>query len=484
MLAIYGSLSSTESYVVNNFQMKKLEVRNWLPGGEKISFIQNDLKNNYSQGLFLSNYITLLAKDFIRNRSTYVSVYQDEVREICSVAFGCTDAQLEILISAFVSQAEENWGGLVWSYIWNVGINPWGTEDDAFQIISDWLQNAIKEAGITDYSSTAIDSAGKDLADLLLALAANHPNYLTTAIMNANCLGAAHYPELCFAWLASMDSNYTPGALVEFNNGGYRIIRINCEVDVEVYDENGTVAVITDDIPEEIEGSAYLYGIDEDGQRYVVLPVDTEYTVKITGREDGTVNLGISEYSALTGGYVRNVNYFAIDLKEGEQLTGIIPAYSEAEVESSAPDGSKAAYTLLDPDGQIIGMSSDLSGTEASGLYCDVEALSSDPDHGVVTGSGLRQYGQFALLEAYPTDNDYQFVGWYDENNTCVSRENSYRFCVTDNITLTGVFQCRHPNTKIQNAEEASCTETGYRHKLPKRAAIVNTTRAAPLLGL
>lgn len=462
MLAIYGALSSTKSYVVDNFQMKKLEVRNWLPGGERISFVQDDLNNNYSQGLFLSNYITFLARDFIGSRSTYVSAYQDEVREICSVAFGCTDAQLEILISSFASQAKENWGDVAWSYVWNVGVNPWGTEDDAFQIISDWLQNAIKAAGITDYDRTAIDSAGKNLADLLLALAVNHPNYLTTAIMNADCLGAAHYPELCFAWLASMDGNYTPGAAVEFNNGGYRIIRINCEVDVEVSDETGTVAVIINDIPEEVEGSAYLYGMDEDGQKYVVLPVDAEYTVRITGREDGTVNLGISEYSALAGGYVRNVNYFDIDLKAGEQLTGIIPAYREDEIESSAPDGSEAAYTLLDPVGKIIGMSSDLSGTEAGGLYCAVEVLSSDPDHGVVTGSGLRQYGQFALLEAYPTDDNYLFDGWYDKNNTCLSREASYRFCVTDNITITGVFRCSHPNTKIQDAEEASCTKTGY----------------------
>ena len=459
MLAIYGSLSSTGAYVVDNFQMKKLDLGVSLSG---ITMVQDDLKNNYSQGLFLSNYITFLARDFIGSRGTYVSAYQDEVREICSVAFGCTDAQFEILINSFASQAADGWPGLLGSYVWNVGINPWGTEDDAFQIVSDWLQNAIEKAGITDYDRTAIDAAGKNLADLLLALGLNHPNYLTTAIMNIECIGAAHYPELCFAWLASMDSNYTPGAAVEFNNGGYRIIRINCEVDVEVCDENGAVAAIVNDVPEKVEGSAYLYGIDEDGQKYVVLPVDTEYTVRITAREDGTVSLGINEYSALAGGYVRNVNYFDVGLKKGEQLTEIIPAYSEAEIESSAPDGSKAAYTMLGPDGQIIGTSSDLSGAEAAGSYFDVEALSSDSDHGVVTGSGPRQYGQFALLEAYPTDDDYQFAGWYDENNTCVSTESSYRFCVTENITLTGVFQCGHPNTKLQNAEEASCTKTGY----------------------
>lgn len=461
MLAIYGSLSNTTPYVVDEFQMKKIEIRNWLPGGKKISFIQDDLKNNYSQGLFLSNYVTFLARDFIGSRGTYVSAYQNEIREICSVLFGCTDAQMKKIMESFASQAKDGWGGLLWSYIWNTGINPWGTEDDALQVISDWMKTAIREAGITDYSISAIDSAGKRLTDLLLALVFNHPNYAITAANNVEGLGAAHYPELCFAWLVSMDSNYTLGAQVEFNNGGYRIIRINCEVDVEVSGENGIVAVITDDTPEEVEGSAYLYGIDEDGQKYVVLPVDAEYTVKITGREDGTVNLGISEYSALTGGYMRNINYFDVDLKEGEQLTGIIPAYSETEVESSAPDGSTANYTLLGSDGQTIGKSSDLSGTDAATSYYEVAVYSSNPDCGVVTGSGTHQYGQFALLEAYPAEG-YEFVGWYGEGETCVSEDAAYRICVTDNIALTGVFQCSHLNTEIQNAEEASCTETGY----------------------
>ena len=86
---------------------------------------------------------------------------------------------------------------------------------------------------------------------------------------------------------------------------------------------------------------------------------------------------------------------------------------------------------------------------------------SSNPDCGVVTGSGTHQYGQFALLEAYPAEG-YEFVGWYGEGETCVSEDAAYRICVTDNIALTGVFQCSHLNTEIQNAEEASCTETGY----------------------
>lgn len=30
-----------------------------------------------------------------------------------------------------------------------------------------------------------------------------------TGVSNAKTLGAAHYPELCMAWLMSQDENYT-----------------------------------------------------------------------------------------------------------------------------------------------------------------------------------------------------------------------------------------------------------------------------------
>jgi hypothetical protein len=123
----------------------------------------------------------------------------------------------------------------VGAYIWNTGINPWGTEEKALKIVSGWLRKALQDAGITDYNELVIDYAGVKLSDLMLALVSNHPNYFTTAVLNGEGLGAAHYPELCYAWLASMDSNYVGTTANRLNNGGFRIIRINCEVDVKVF---------------------------------------------------------------------------------------------------------------------------------------------------------------------------------------------------------------------------------------------------------
>ena len=463
MLNIYNTLDSTEGYVVDDFQMKKLEMKNWLPGGEKISFVQDDTKNNYSQGLFLSNYVTILAKEFIGSRDNYVSAYQDEIREICSVMFGCTDEQSKKLMDSLISQAKNEWGDLAWSYVWNVGINPWGSEDDALQVVSNWLKKAVNDAGITNYNEATIDAAGKDLADLLLALVVNHPNYFTTAIMNGSGLGAAHYPELCYSWLASMDNNYTEGARVEFNNGGYRVVRINCAVDVDVYDDNGNkIASIENEQPNTTLDSSYIYGVDEDGQKYIVLPIDSDFDISITGREDDLVNYSVSEYSALAGDYTRNINYFNIDLKQGEKLSGKIPSYSDDEIENDTPNGSNAVYTLLDPNDNPIQSDSDKTGAAVSQDVFNVNVVSSNPKHGVVSGSGAHQYGTFAQVEAVALDG-YQFVGWYRDNNL-VSTDEVYRVCVTEDIELIGVFEettCPHSETEIRDAQEASC-EAGY----------------------
>lgn len=446
MLKIYNSLDSTSSYVVDDFQMKKLAAKNWLPGGEKISFVQDDKENNYSQGLFLSNYVTILSKEFLKTRSNYVSGYQDEIREICSVVFGCTDKQSEILINSIVSQAKEEWGSLAGSYIWNVGINPWGDEDDALQIVSDWLANAVKEAGITDYDQKTLDAAGKDLGDLMLALISNHPNYFTTAVMNGSGLAAAHYPELCYSWLASMDSNYNGTGSASFNNGGYRIVRINCKVNVEVYDTEGRlVAAIINEASRNPEGSDYISGIDQDGQKYIVLPNTGEYRIVITGREDDTVNYSISEYSAMAGDFTRVVNYFDLPVKKGEQLTGNIPSYTESEIEDDTPDGSSVKYTLYNAGNEPVESDSDLSGDEAEEAYYHVSVKPSNEKYGITTGTGVCQLGQFAQAEAIALEG-YRFTGWYIDGR-CVSGDEIYRFCVTGDVELTGQFEPEETHT-------------------------------------
>ncbi len=207
MLAVYEAMPSTTDYIVDNFQMKKLNVLGFLGN----NYIVDDNDNDYSQSYYLSTYVNILATEFIKTRDVFVDTYQTEVREICSVVFGGTEEQTMIIIDSFSSQAQANWGSLVGKYVLNA-INPWADKEDAFLMVSEWLKNALNEAGIADYDEAVIDAAGKALATLMLDLVVSHPNYFSTAVMNLECIASAHFPELCYSWLVSMDSNYEPKA--------------------------------------------------------------------------------------------------------------------------------------------------------------------------------------------------------------------------------------------------------------------------------
>ena len=69
-----------------------------------------------------------------------------------------------------------------------------------------------------------------------------------------------------------MDSNYVGTTANRLNNGGFRIIRINCEVDVKVFDtrEQNKIASIINEQSDET--GIILQGVDNNGQKYVVLP--------------------------------------------------------------------------------------------------------------------------------------------------------------------------------------------------------------------
>lgn len=468
MLEFYYELDSTSDYVVDDFQMKNIELKNYFPGGKEISLIQDDKKHDYSQGMFLSNYVSIISNEFLINRETYVNNYQNEIREVCSVMFGSNKEQSDVLIESVVAQAKSGWPELIWASLWNDSFEFIFGEYNIYTVISDWLETGLEDAGITDYDKETIDSAAKNLADLIVGLAVIHPNYMTTAVMNIECLGAAHYPELCYSWLASMDDNYDKEAKVEFNNGGYRIIRINCDVDIEVFNKDGIViASIEDEAPSDLKDSSYLYGVDADGQKYVVLPIDSDYDISITGREDGTVNYSINEYCSSSGGYTRSINYFDIELGKDEKLSGKIPAYSEDEITDDTPDGSKAKYALFDSENNEIECDSDESGANVSQRIFDVNALSSNEEYGVVTGSGIRQFGTFAQVEAIPIEGNL-FVGWY-KNDELVSTESVYRVCVKENIDLVAKFEentCPHENcSEWVVIKEATKTEKGFRER-------------------
>ncbi|MBQ7681396.1 MAG: S-layer homology domain-containing protein, partial [Oscillibacter sp.] len=283
------------------------------------------------------------------------------------------------------------------------------------------------------------------LSDLLVNLLVQHPNDASTLVANLSGIVEAHSWELCYAWMASMDDNYKRGAEISLNEGNYRIVRVNCDVDVSVRDENGgVVAQIVNENPQEIRGSSIISAVNENGEKVVILPLDSAYRVSVTRRDDETaslldaenpetVNIGIDEYSAQTAEVTRGVDYLDVPLSAGETLESVIPAVEDGD----------ADYTLTAPDGNAIPSTSDLSGAAAEASYT-VTASPDSEKSGMVLGGGAFRYGDFAQVEATPHDG-YAFAGWYADAETPVSTEAVYRFCVTQDAALVARFTAQPP---------------------------------------
>ena len=102
------------------------------------------------------------------------------------------------------------------------------------------------------------------------------------ALWRSDSLFQPHKPELVLAWVASQDSFYIEGSEAKVGRT-YRVLHINCPVDVYVYSENSEsmVAAIVDNVSQKIEGSYILTYLDKDGEKNIVLPADTSYNVVI-----------------------------------------------------------------------------------------------------------------------------------------------------------------------------------------------------------
>ncbi len=436
MKFFYYGMDGTEEYIVDDFQMKKLGMANWLPGGEPIEFIVDDTKNDFSQNVFLSNYVSIISKEFLVTRDNYVVRYQDQIREICSVIFGCTYKQRQILIDSLIAQAQAGWGELLTKYIQNVGLGG-GTEDEALMIISGWLKTAIKEAGITDYDEAIIDSAGIALGDLALALAINHPNYLSTAVMNASSLGSAHYPELCFAWMVSLDPNYDGTKEYTYNGQAYRVVYVEGESDVNAYrtEDNALVASIIGNEPVKIEGSEYKYGIDGN-VKYFIFPCDKSYKLEIKNAADTTVKYTVKEYNSSVG-FTRMVEFKDVSFTAEEYLIGDIPSYSLWEIISGAPEGSSVNYTLVNSSGKNENVDFEMS----RGTTFEINASSANEEYGIAKGGNVYKYGEVAVLNA-ESNEGCKFLGW-SENGEIISHESKLEFSVFENRNLTALFESK-----------------------------------------
>ena len=279
------------------------------------------------------------------------------------------------------------------------------------------------------------------LITLLLGESTWHPHLTATAIKNFDLLTVVHSENANYlAWMMCMDKNYDPSNHEYFTNGDYRVVKVNCPVDVNVYDEsNNLVASIINDVPQQIDGSTIISSIDENEQKVVYLPVDGEYRVEVKARENCQTTYSVDEYTGFSSDLSKVVAYQDVDMKKNETLISNVDSYTNEEIsdEEGTTNGSSVDYNL-ELNNKELAPEVNATGEEIKNVTYTVN-VSYDENQGAASAGGEFTAGDFCLLTATAKEG-FAFDGWYIDGKK-VSSDVSYRFAVKSNVNVEAKFK-------------------------------------------
>ncbi len=375
---------------------------------------------------------------------SYTNNLQDAVRLAIAQSLGgeYESYKWDKAFDIFDKKVNDNISNIAVAYMWT------GTSG-AEAIILVYLYESITEAGIDlpAYGSipNSITEAFSVIARVVVvSIGMNSGSDLITLLSNENYskLMLAHCPELCLAWMQVQDVNYNPEERELVIIDCYRILRINCPVDVSVYNSKGKlVAQFINDEPQKIKDSTIVSLFSKDGEKIVCLPADEDYEVRILATGDGKLNYSVNEYSDNTQGYAKIVNYYDIPIVAGDELSGVLPRFSTEDIVNTA-EGSSAKYALSSSTGELVS-SKELMGKAAQEALYAVRLESNNVEGGRVIGGGAYIEGSFAQVVAIPYEK-CEFVGWYDKD-ALISTDAVYRFQVKKDYSLIAKFNGNRP---------------------------------------
>lgn len=245
-----------------------------------------------------------------------------------------------------------------------------------------------------------------------------------------------HWPEVSLAAMMAADYNYSNDPIsLQGNPQSYRIVQINCPVDVMVYDENQQI--MAQIIGENVSNTSRVHGVSitKSGTKQVILPSDAAYTIRINATGNGEMSVSVFEYNSALQQYTLLQGYQNLSISTGNHYVVDIPAYALEDYRDLEGNGSATTYRLTGPDGRVIAPTIRLTGDN---IECHQVTLSSNNQKGIVTGGGQFITSSYAQVQAIgmPT---VEFLGWYI-NGTCVSTEETYRFVVNNDMNLVAHF--------------------------------------------
>lgn len=464
MLKSYQALDSTGEYVVDDFRMKRIlaeVIRNAEEVGVKTIVglgigngvlagwiiknltLKDNQEDDITQDIFLEQTVNDLSEKVFVSRANYVENYQSILRDM----MGSMYEQEPDKWKQFIKQLSAN---LIQSLINRMAlatvIQDQSTKDEMVRTlvpdVKQCVKDSLAEVGIESISDETVDNMADFLTKMFIDYALQDLDATVTLIGNMEPIASAHYPELCLAWMQSMDPNFTPlENLNHFSNGSYRVLSVNCPVDVEVYDSSGVkVAAIIQDTPVEIEGSSIISSVNSNGEKQFFLPATESYHLTLTAVDNGDMTYTVNEFNPVVESINRIVCNYDVPLRKGDVFQAEVPAFDEADIENgTAVNGSGVDYTMRDPGNKVIEPDVNMTGEEAANAVYTIQASSENTKQGIVTGGGIVRFGSFVKVMAQPVEG-YVLEGWYTDGRK-VSEDAEYRFRAEGDLEITARFK-------------------------------------------
>lgn len=410
--------SSKDQYIIDGFKSMNINPRMFANLLSSERFITTNLKDQLSQGYFMSQIVPLLCNELIKGRDGYNSNFQQVLRDIFGSEGFYEGARGDSLAEYFISTISPELDDIMK----NLFSNDTGKRKNALTLISDCIKEVYRLSEIR-VSEQEVIQIRDELVGKLMDFAAKHPQETATLAANLGGVVQAHMPSLCFAWVTSMDPNYAGSGVNRYNDGTYRVVKVDSGANLKVYNsQDQLVAQIEDTIPIPLLDSSYVYGYNTYDQSYVLLPSNGKYRIEISSESNTSSNILITDYSSTM---VRNTK---------------ATYYQSVDIDPLTPLSLTVGSTYrLSKNNRTVKATSVLSGSNARGILCDVKVSSQDTAMGTVKGSGLFKEGSTVTVKA-TSKAGYTFDGWYD-GKTKVSSVKTHTFTVDSNTKLIAKFK-------------------------------------------
>ncbi len=210
---------------------------------------------------------------------------------------------------------------------------------------------------------------------------------------------------------------YMAFVLTEQIGGTIRVVRCACPVNVEVYDSSCLlVGRVTDNVVSDTDAKKVYIRVDGD-EKYLYLLVDDDYTIELTGTDEGTMTYSVQELDLGSGNINDETVFENVTLTSGKQMSSMpsIANISEVPLYVLGDNGEPEKKVLPDGNGTEVPIDTP---DEPTAIY----TITLDTNGGSLAFTRLTTGtdGKLSSLPI-PTRSGYSFSGWYLADGTRVT---------------------------------------------------------------